>query len=281
MTLQIVVPEVQSKKPLANGKVSPPTAFSQSNSRPDSRPDSQAGSQIDLLSDGNRLVAIANKLATEHRHVAAGAELCAFSGSEKFLFVVIDGWMFRNAILEDGRRQILDFILPGDLIAGRRWNGAEVSQTVDAITDSVVALIPLHAVSALVTEIPSVAITLLEASQSALYASYENLVDTGRRTSIEAVAHFLIRIEKRAAEAIGRTDDGAVVFPLIQEYIGDAIGLTAVHVCRTLRKLKTAGAIEMGRGWLKITDPAALAEFAGISDESAFDTEYAVQKLAS
>lgn len=269
MSLQIVVPEIQSKKPHASDEISRSTAFSRSESLSDG------------LTDGNRLIAIANKLATEHRHVAAGAELCAFEESEKYLFVVIDGWMFRNAILEDGRRQILDFILPGDLIAGRRWNGAEVSQTVDAITDSVVALIPVHAVSALVTEIPSVAITLLEASQSALYASYENLVDTGRRTSIEAVAHFLIRIEKRAAAAIGRTDNGAVVFPLIQEHIGDAIGLTAVHVCRTLRKLKTAGAIEMGRGWLKITDPAGLAEFAGISDESDFDAEYAAQRLAS
>lgn len=261
MTLQIVTPEIQSDSALVAG--------GSSRSMPTS------------LSDGNRLIAIANKLATEHRNVAAGAELCAFADSEKFLFVVIDGWMFRNAILEDGRRQILDFIMPGDLIAGRRWDGTEVSQTVDAITDSVVALIPVHAVSELVAEIPSVAITLLEASQSALYASYENLVDTGRRTSIEAVAHFLIRIEKRTADAIGRTDEGAVVFPLIQEHIGDAIGLTAVHVCRTLRKLKTAGAIEMGRGWLKITDRAALAEFAGISDDIDFGPTYPVQKLAS
>tara|TARA_R110002072_G_scaffold5487_10_gene35122 strand:- start:57 stop:854 length:798 start_codon:yes stop_codon:yes gene_type:complete len=265
MSLQIVVPETRSGKPIATNGVSTSTAFP----------------QCEFLSDGNRLVAIANKLATEHRHVAAGAELCAFEESENFLFVVIDGWMFRNAILEDGRRQILDFILPGDLIAGHRWNGAEVSQTVDAITDSVVALIPVHAVSELIREMPTVAITLLEASQSALYASYENLVDTGRRTSIEAVAHFLIRIEKRTASAIGRADDGAVVFPLIQEHIGDAIGLTAVHVCRTLRKLKTAGVIEMGRGWLKITNRRELAAFAGIPDGTATDPEYTVQKLAS
>lgn len=265
MTLQIVVPETRPGKSLVAGEILPSTGLS----------------QHDSLSDGHRLVAIANRLATEHRHIAAGAELCAFEESEKFLFVVTDGWMFRNAILEDGRRQILDFILPGDLIAGRRWNGTEISQTVDAITDSVVALIPIHAVSDLVREMPSVAITLLEASQSALYASYENLVDTGRRTSIEAVAHFLIRTEKRAAEAIGRTDDGTVVFPLIQEHIGDAIGLTAVHVCRTLRKLKTAGVIEMGRGWLRITGHAELAAFAGISGAPEFNTACTVQKLAS
>ena len=261
MSLQVVVPEKRSENPYLRGKT------------PDVEPASH--------SDGNRLIAIAARLATEHRHIAAGAELCAFGESEKFLFVVIDGWMFRNAILEDGRRQILDFILPGDLIAGHRWNGTEVSQTVDAITDSIVALVPIHAVSEMVREMPSVALTLLDASQSALYASYENLVDTGRRTSVEAVAHFLIRVEKRAADAIGRTDDGTVVFPLIQEHIGDAIGLTAVHVCRTLRKLKTAGAIEMGRGWLKITDPAKLAAFAGISEGCQFNTEYAVHRLAS
>ena len=261
MSLQVVVPVKSSENPRVHGK------------SPDIKPPP--------LSDGNRLIAIAARLASEHRRVAAGAEFCAFEESENFLFVVIDGWMFRNAILEDGRRQILDFILPGDLIAGHRWNGAEVSQTVDAITDSVVALIPVHAVAELVREMPSVALTLLDASQSALYASYENLVDTGRRTSLEAVAHFLIRIESRAAESIGRTNDGTVVFPLIQEHIGDAIGLTAVHVCRTLRKLKTAGAIEMGRGWLKITDPAQLAAFAGISEGCELNTQYTSRRLAS
>lgn len=261
MSLQVVVPEKRSKNQCVNGK------------SPNTNPVA--------LSDGNRLIAIAARLATEHRRVAAGAEFCAFEESEKFLFVVIDGWMFRNAILEDGRRQILDFILPGDLIAGHRWNDTEVSQTVDAITDSVVALIPVHSVAELVREMPSVALTLLDASQSALYASYENLVDTGRRTSLEAVAHFLIRIESRAAASIGRTNDGTVVFPLIQEHIGDAIGLTAVHVCRTLRKLKTAGAIEIGRGWLKITDPAKLAGFAGVSEGSAFNSEHTSHRLAS
>ena len=261
MSLQVVVPEKRSKNQCVHDK-------------------SQDFKPVPL-SDGDRLIAIAARLATEHRRVAAGAEFCAFEESDKFLFVVIDGWMFRNAILEDGRRQILDFILPGDLIAGHRSNHTEVSQTLDAITDSVVALIPIHAVSELVREMPSVALTLLEASQSALYGSYENLVDTGRRTSLEAVAHFLIRIEARAADAIGRTNDGIVVFPLIQEHIGDAIGLTAVHVCRTLRKLKTAGAIEMGRGWLKITDAAKLAAFAGISEGCEFNTEYTSRRLAS
>lgn len=235
----------------------------------------------ELLSHENRLIAIADKLATEHRHVSAGAELGAFEDSEKFIFVVVDGWMFRNAILEDGRRQILDFVLPGDFIGGRCQDATEVSQTVDAITDSVVALIPLNAVSELISEVPTVALTLLQASEGALYASYENLVDTGRRTSIEAVAHFLMRIEKRAAQAIGRTESGAVPFPLIQEHIGDAIGLTAVHVCRTLRKLKDAGVIEMGRGWLKIIDRDQLADFAGAWGAGEQSMQGGVCRLAS
>lgn len=261
MSLQVVVPEARPVNSLA--------AFA------------PAFPAQTALSRENRLIAIADRLATEHRRVSAGAELGVFADSEKFLFVVIDGWMFRNAILEDGRRQILDFILPGDFIAGRRQNAAEVSQTVDAITDSVVALIPVSAVAELIAELPLLAMTLLEASQSALYASYENLVDAGRRTSIEAVAHFLMRMEKRATRAIGQTENGAVPFPLIQEHIGDAIGLTAVHVCRTLRKLKTAGVIEMGRGWLKITDRRQLAEFAGAWDAIDFPAERSVRRLAS
>ena len=230
---------------------------------------------------GHRLIAIADRLATEYRNVAVGAELAAFLESEKFLFVVMDGWMFRNAILEDGRRQILDLMLPGDMIVGRRSGYTEVSQSIDAITDATVALIPIHLVSEVIQEMPSLALTLLAASQDALYASYESLVDTGRRTSLEAVAHFLVRIEARAANSIGRTANGTVSFPLIQEHIGDAIGLTAVHVCRTLRKLKTAGVIEMGRGWLKIVDRGRIAEIAGIWEDTGFETEHPVRRLAS
>lgn len=227
------------------------------------------------------LHAYAARHATEHHSVAAGAELGSFLDSENRLFVVLDGWLFRHTILEDGRRQILDFLLPGDLITGLSGDGRGLSQSIEAVTEASIAVIPMSAVSDLSRETPSLAIQLLECAQKTLNTAYENLVDTGRRTSLEAVAHLLIRLEARSAAAFDTDDNAAVPFPLIQEHIGDAIGLTAVHVCRTLRKLKTAGVIEMGRGWLKITDRYELAVIAGIDDADSYNLPAPVHRMAS
>lgn len=239
------------------------------------------GKARSTMSNSDRMLALADKLATEHRTVAAGAEFLSFVETDRFLFVVTDGWLLRNAILEDGRRQILGLLLPGDLIADRPAGATVVAQSVDAITDATVAMIPRDKLTTLIGENPELALTLLEATQDALLATYESLVDTGRRNSIEAVAHFLLRIEARAAAAIGRTSNGCVAFPLIQEQIGDATGLTAVHVCRTLRKLKTAGAIEMGRGWLRIVDRDLMAEIAGAEDDLGTAAYPVTERLAS
>ena len=236
---------------------------------------------LNLPSNSDRMLSLADRFAIEHRSIAAGGELASFVETDRFLFVVTDGWLLRNAILEDGRRQVLGLLLPGDLITDQRAGAAYVAQSVDAITDATVALIPKDRLAALIADKPDVALTLLEATQDALNASYESLVDTGRRNSIEAVAHFLLRIETRAAAAIGRTSRGRVPFPLIQEQIGDATGLTAVHVCRTLRKLKTAGAIEMGRGWLRIVDRGLMAEIAGADDDLDATLYPATERLVS
>lgn len=223
----------------------------------------------------------AKRLATEHHTVAAGAELGSFLGSEKRLFIVLDGWLFKHTILEDGRRQILDFLLPGDLITGLADTGHGLAQSIEAVTNASIAVIPMSAVSELSREVPSLAVLLLESAQDTLNTAYENLVDTGRRTSLEAVAHLLIRLEGRAIASLGADEKGAVPFPLIQEHIGDAIGLTAVHVCRTLRKLKTAGVIEMGRGWLRITDRQQLSDIAGLDDADTCGYRTPVHRMAS
>ena len=235
----------------------------------------------DAPSNNDWMLALADKAATEYRTVTAGAEFVTFAETDRFLFVVTDGWLQRNAILEDGRRQILGLHLPGDLIVDRPSDATMVAQSLDAITNATIALIPKDQLTTLIADRPETALALLEATQDALQASYESLVDAGRRTSIEAVAHFLLRVETRAAAAIGRTAKGRVAFPLIQEQIGDATGLTAVHVCRTLRKLKTAGAIEMGRGWLRIVDRGLLADIAGADEDPDATARAQAQRLAS
>lgn len=215
---------------------------------------------------------IAQSIGSDRRFIAAGAELFAEGETSDNLYIVLDGWLMSYRILEDGRRQILDFALPGTVLGYRSHPETPFAATVEAITDAEVAIIPLSRISALLYRRSDCAITLLEAANRALIEAFDTLTDVGRRTAREAIAHFLLRMDRRVRQIPGNETRDSIPFPLTQEHIGDALGLTAVHVCRTLRTLRADGLIEPGRGHLLIRHKEALAEEAGAFQTSIGDT---------
>jgi CRP-like cAMP-binding protein len=212
---------------------------------------------------GGSVFDIARDHAVDRRIVASGAELFAEGEVSDNLYVVLDGWLFLHRILEDGRRQILDFALPGAVLGYRAYAETPFTFSVEAVTNSEVAVIPLSRVGELVRCGSDCAMTLLDAANDALLGAFDTLTDIGRRTAREAVAHFLLRMDRRIRRTSTTDESDPIPFPLTQEHVGDALGLTAVHVCRTLRALRTEGLIEVGRGHLSILDKEALASEAG------------------
>ncbi len=211
----------------------------------------------------------AAEYAPDHRAVQAGAELFAEDEAFDSLYIVLDGWLCMYRILEDGRRQILDFALPGTVLGYRPRPDRPFTYSVEAITDAEVSVIPLARVNALLGGGAKCAGTLLNVANDALLDAFDTLTDIGRRTAREAVAHFLFRMERRIRRVIGGTTDGSVPFPLSQAHIGDALGLTSVHVCRMLGKLRDDGLIEINKGRLRILRADMLAENAGVYDADA------------
>jgi CRP/FNR family transcriptional regulator len=226
--------------------------------------------------DEGGILAIARKHATDRRSLAGGMELFAEGEVSDCLYVVLDGWLILHRILEDGRRQILDFALPGAVIGYRTGSDAAFEFSAEAVTPSSVAVIPLARIASLLREGSAASLTLLSALNEALLGAFDSLTDIGRRTAREAVAHFLLRMSRRIRRAghAGRGD--ALPFPLTQEHIGDALGLTAVHVCRTLRTLRADGLVTLGCGRLRIEDADALAEEAAV-----YCFEHDIPRLAS
>lgn len=212
----------------------------------------------------NPVADIARQYSSSVRLVPAGTELMTEGDLSGHLFVVLDGWMFLHRILMDGRRQILDFALPGAVLGYRASPLTPFACSVEAVTNAEVAVIPLIRLGKLLYGGSESALILLEAANEALLGAFDSLTDMGRRTAREAVAHFLLRMEKRIRQNARPSMDGTVSFPLCQEHIGDALGLTSVHVCRTLGKLRNDGLVEVGQGRLRIIDPDALAEEAGV-----------------
>ena len=85
----------------------------------------------------------------------------------------------------------------------------------------------------------------------------DNLVTTGRRNAGERVAMLLMHLYRRA-ERLGLVQDGWVAFPLNQQHIADALGLSLVHTNKTLRRLQQLNLHRLEGGWLRIIEPHAL-----------------------
>lgn len=181
------------------------------------------------------------------------------------LYTLAHGWAFRYKSLSDGRRQILNFLLPGDLI-GLREHGLTASPYgVEALTEVEICEFPRDSLWDLYREFPSLAydVTWLAAREEAMVD--ENLLSVGRRTAAERLAMLLIHIYKRAS-SVGLAQEGLVPFPITQQQLADAAGLSLVHTNKTLRKLHKQGMFEISDGRMRVMRPSALAHLAEYYD---------------
>ena len=97
--------------------------------------------------------------------------------------------------------------------------------------------------------------------------AYQHLTSVGRRTARERIANLLLELFVRLRQSAPEASGDSIRLPLTQEHLGDALGLTSVHVNRTLRALREDGVLAIKRGALSILDPDRLAEEAGFDDE--------------
>lgn len=205
--------------------------------------------------------------AVNHRVVPAGREIYAEGEPCDSLFLVLDGWAMQHQILEDGRRQILNFALPGSLLGFQPNTKSEMTHTAECLSDVTVAVIPKSQMREIFERHPKFAFKFAVLAGETLNSAYETLTDVGRRTAREAVAHILLRLYQRVKAQQPSGPAAAVDFPLTLEHIGDALGLTGVHVCRTLRALREDGIAHLSRGTLRILDLEKLIEAAGCGEE--------------
>jgi CRP-like cAMP-binding protein len=207
---------------------------------------------------------VARLLSAEERLIPAGHEVYAEGEQAGDFHVILEGWAILYQILEDGRRQILDFALPGSILGLGASSQSEMGHTAESLTDLRLAVVPRHRLGELIARDSSVAMRLVEAMAGNLEAAYESLTDAGRRTAREAVAHLLLRLARRVVAGQEHAGTPVLELPLTLEHIGDALGLTAVHVCRTLRGLREDGVVTYCKGRLRIESAARLADAAGV-----------------
>ena len=180
------------------------------------------------------------------------------------LYTLLSGWAFRYKTLTDGRRQILNFLLPGDFIGVQQKMGDSAAHGVQALTDTVLCVFKRDALWQLHRAEPSLgfAITWLTAHEESLVD--DTLLSVGRRSAEERIATLLILLYKRAAAGLPEGAAPGVPFPLTQQHIADGLGLSRVHANKTLRKLEARGLHRIEGGRLYLLDIKALARLADL-----------------
>jgi CRP/FNR family transcriptional regulator len=191
------------------------------------------------------------------RAVAAGRALMEEHIRSPNLFTLYSGWAFRYKTLTDGRRQILNFLLPGDFIGLQEEFVEGKTHGVETATDATFCVFERDKLWALFQLQPKLGydITWLAAREEKMLD--DHLVTAGRRNASERIAMLLMHLYRRA-ERIGMVEDGWVEFPFNQQHIADALGLSLVHTNKTLRRLQRLGLHKIDDGKLRILDPHAL-----------------------
>jgi CRP-like cAMP-binding protein len=194
--------------------------------------------------------------------VAAGVELYVEGQVLSKPAALLSGWACRLRVLADGRRQIFDFLLPGDLFGHCTALNTVASTSAVTLTPARIASVGcLLEMAVDPRRFPGLARawTAAQARQDAFLLNH--VVRLGRQTAYERVAHLLVELSHRLDE-IGFETGTFVPMPLTQEMMADALGLSVVHVNRTLKQLRRERLIEMRAASIRVIKPDTLAAIA-------------------
>ena len=194
------------------------------------------------------------KLKQGQMRVAAGGDLYRLNDPAPELYTLYSGWAFRYRALADGRRQILNFYLPGDLIGFQSSLIGPAEHNVEALTDVYLCTFRRAQVWRIFQDYPEMAFQL-----TWLGAREEGMVDdgltaVGQLSAAERMSSMIVGLFKRA-RGLGLVEDDSFDFPLRREHLADALGLSLVHTIKTWSALRRAGLFTQEGGRLRVANP--------------------------
>ena len=217
------------------------------------------------LAEAERSVVLALELVA--KQVEADQDLAREGKHPAQCLLLLEGWACRYKTLEDGRRQITAFHVPGDLCDPACLHLDRLDQSTCTLTPARVAPVPHAALLGWMGGQPRLRDALLRAMLADAAVSREWVVNVGRRTAYQRTAHLLCELVSRL-RAVGLADDPAYELPLTRAELADALGLTPVHVGRMLQDLRGQGLAEFDAGILTVRD------WRGLKRAGGFDPGY-------
>lgn len=182
------------------------------------------------------------------------------------MLVMLNGWALRYQITDDGQRQIIALILPGDACHLHAMALAVADHDIVTATSCRVAEVAPYELARLIEERPAVLHALQWSclqNESILRAGLTNI---GRRRADRRIAHLLCEIHARL-QAVGLVEDGRFAWPLTQNEVADATGMTNVHVNRSYKELHVAKLFTLKNRCMHVPDVERLAAFGGFRSD--------------
>ncbi len=205
----------------------------------------------------------------ETRRFAARRTLIEEDGECHETLLVRRGWAYRYRALADGRRQIINVILPGDAICMYAAIVPQVDHAIASLTELEVATLAPAQMLALFRRQPRLAGAMCWSAKREEAILGEHVVRLGRRSSYERLAHIVLELAWRL-QPVGLLARDPVPFfacPLTQEMFADLLGLSAVHVNRTFQRLRAERLLEFRDGLMMLNDVSGLERVAGFRGE--------------
>ena len=206
---------------------------------------------------------------TADREFRPGQDLFRPGEPCEAIYNLLEGWVILYSILEDGRRQVLHFALPGAVVGFHPGEGDTPAFGAQALTDALVCVLPHREFNPLAARHPEIGLRIASLLSKDRALAFDHLTSVGRRSARERVAHLILELFIRYRSQWPGSRIEEMRLPLTQEHIGDAIGLTFVHVNRVLRRLERDGILQFHYRRLRILDPDKLIDVAGIDPQLA------------
>ena len=201
------------------------------------------------------------------RSFELGVDLVRQGQMGQLAYILADGWVCSYKLLPNGKRQIVDFQVPGDFLGLRSVLFRTSDHNAEAMTTVEVSEVSSNDLIDAFATTPRLATAVLWAASRDEAMVVEHLVGIGRRNALERTAHLLLELGARL-KLVGLGTKAGYACPLSQYMLADALGLTAVHINRIMRQLREEGLLTFRSGQVIFDDFERLVELAD------FDTAY-------
>lgn len=228
--------------------------------------DRLAAGRSEDAGEGGEILRVLSRYKSGERRLKAGEDLVTLGEPTQAVYILKYGWAFTFSPLADGRQLILRFAVATAVLDFQPGSNAVASYGVRALTDAIIDVISHGDLISLFRDNPAVGISLTTLLSRDRNLAFDQLTAICRFSARQRVGRLLLQlaIHSHLQTRASRTKE--MFLPLTQEHLGDATGLSSVHVNRILRGLRNDGIVEFHYRRLKILDLEKLLELAG-SDE--------------